>query len=128
MKTAKKKNKKIYVWKNKKTYQNQWLRNRRLDWIKENGPCKHCGSWDNLEVDHIDRSKKKWDGNRIWCRKKELRDAELANCQVLCKSCHLKKTKEENKQMGHGTPVKYDTCKCSVCKRTKKLHEKNKKN
>ena len=94
-KTVKKKNKKKkkYEWKNKKPYQVMWLKARRTEWIKQNGPCKMCGSWDNLEIDHIDPSLKKYDPTTLWSRRKEFREEELAKCQVLCKSCHLQKTK-----------------------------------
>jgi hypothetical protein len=27
---------------------------RRAEWFAENGPCAHCGTWENLEADHID--------------------------------------------------------------------------
>ena len=80
-----------------KAYQNRWLAERRMTWIKENGPCKHCGTWDNLEVDHINPAKKKYPAAKLWSRRKSFRDRELAKCQVLCKSCHLKKSILESK-------------------------------
>jgi 5-methylcytosine-specific restriction endonuclease McrA len=80
-----------------KAYQNRWLANRRAEWIKANGPCKHCGTWENLEVDHINPVKKKYEISRIWSRKKSFRERELAKCQVLCKLCHLKKSAEESR-------------------------------
>lgn len=73
-------------------YQLEWMRKRRQDWIDENGPCVHCGSDQDLEVDHIDASTKVWTPAKIWSRKQEDRDAELAKCQVLCEDCHKKKT------------------------------------
>jgi 5-methylcytosine-specific restriction endonuclease McrA len=107
-----------------KAYQNKWLHNRRTEWIKANGPCKKCSTWNNLEVDHIDPSKKQMRIAVIWSRKKEVRDAELSKCQVLCKSCHFEKTAKENKEFGHGTPVKYATCDCVVCNQMKNLHKR----
>ncbi|AXH46549.1 HNH endonuclease [Gordonia phage RobinSparkles] len=71
-------------------YQNEWLKKRRNEWLKENGPCVKCGSWENLEVDHKDRSKKIT--SSVWSWSAEKRNKELAKCQVLCKSCHLEKT------------------------------------
>ena len=47
-----------------KEYQRNWLAKRRADWFSENGPCINCGSWDNLELDHIDPSTKV--DNKIW--------------------------------------------------------------
>lgn len=109
-----------------KAYQNKWLNNRRLEWIKANGPCKKCGTWENLEIDHIDPSQKKLNAAQLWSRKKEFREAELAKCQVLCKSCHFEKTTEENKKFGHGTPTKYENCFCVICNQMKRFHQKTK--
>lgn len=85
-----------------------FYRNRRDSWIAENGPCQHCGSTENLEVDHIDPSTKDprlrgWSGGtgNYWRWKKKDREAELAKCQVLCYSCHKKKTKSEHVPKTH---------------------------
>jgi 5-methylcytosine-specific restriction endonuclease McrA len=110
-----------------KVYQNKWLNNRRLEWVKANGPCKKCGTWENLEIDHIDPSQKSFRIASIWSRSKEFRDKELSKCQVLCKSCHFEKTTKENKEFGHGTPIKYATCKCVVCNQMKKFDKKKSK-
>lgn len=101
-KTSKKKTKKKkYVWKNKKPYQATWIKNlrkkRREEWIKQNGPCKACGTWENLQIDHINPLEKKYNPGYLWNRNKEFREAELVKCQVLCRSCHLKKTVAEIK-------------------------------
>lgn len=57
-------------------------------------PCVQCGEsrWDRLELDHIDPERKV--GHRIWSWSEERRNAELANCQALCRPCHRKKTNE----------------------------------
>lgn len=69
------------------------VENRRKEWFKVNSPCKHCNSWDNLELDHMDPSTKtvKVTSN-IWHWNIERRLKELSNCQILCNSCHKKKT------------------------------------
>jgi len=107
-----------------KDYQRKWMRDRRLDWVLANGPCKHCGSSEKLEVDHIKREYKTMHTASIWSRRKEVRDKELANCQVLCKACHLKKTISEVDYPGivHGTSNGYDhfKCRCEECKEAKK--------
>ena len=76
------------VWRNR--YITQWAGARKQAWFRESGPCKNCGSWENLEVDHIDPSQKVT--HKVWHWKKEKRDAELKKCQPLCKSCHRKKS------------------------------------
>lgn len=100
-------------------YQRNWMRNRRQQWINENGPCKHCGSWESLEVDHIDPKLKTMHAAALWSRRQEVRDKELANCQVLCKSCHLKKTLSERKKPEHGTAHMYNKhkCRCEPCRK-----------
>lgn len=78
-------------------YQTRWIKNRRLAWLRENGPCQACGSWDNLEVDHKDPSAKLLPPSRLWSLSSNnpTRIAELAKCQVLCHKCHLEKTLSE---------------------------------
>ena len=102
----------------KQKYQRDWMRSRRSQWIHESGPCRHCGTWDLLEVDHINPSLKTMEASNIWSRTKEVRDKELTNCQVLCKSCHLKKTLSERKKPQHGTAHMYSKhkCRCEPCK------------
>lgn len=102
-------------------YQREWMRDRRQQWIQENGPCRHCGTWESLEVDHIDPKLKTMQAASLWSRRKEIRDKELANCQVLCKECHLKKTLSERPPLKHGSTKMYDRmgCRCDLCKATK---------
>ena len=78
-------------------YQLVWVTRRRNQWIKENGPCKRCGSTDNLEVDHIDRKTKLISPTKLWSLSKDnpKRVEELKKCQVLCSSCHKLKNQEE---------------------------------
>lgn len=78
-----------------KRFQREWVNKRRSAWITENGPCKICGSLNQLEVDHIDPATKEYAPRLLWSRKKETRDYELKKCQVLCKKCHKEKTKKD---------------------------------
>lgn len=105
-----------------RVYQNRWLQNRRKQWLQENGPCKKCGTWENLEIDHIDPNQKKYEVSSLWSRKEEIREKELAKCQVLCKAHHRQKTSEENRLAGHGTAKRYKhkRCKCASCLSAKK--------
>lgn len=70
---------------------------RRFDWISQNGPCRICGSFEDLEVDHIDYATKAFKVSDIWTRNIALRTAELQKCQVLCRTCHMLKTSAESK-------------------------------
>jgi len=71
-------------------YQNSWLKKRREVWLLNNGPCVGCGTWENLEIDHIDSMQKV--SHRVWGWKEERRNKELEKCQILCWDCHLDKT------------------------------------
>lgn len=79
----------------------QWylnvVRKRREDWFIENGPCTKCGSSEQLELDHVDPSKKV--SHAIWSWAKARRLAELEKCQALCHTCHAAKTTEFFKEI-----------------------------
>jgi len=85
-----------------RNYQRNWLRKRRNQWFKENGPCKECGSNKRLEVDHINPKTKIT--SCVWSWSKERREKELAKCQVLCYTCHKKKSAIENNKAHKGIP------------------------
>lgn len=101
------------------TYINELIHRRRKQYIKENGPCSNCGSWENLEVDHIDPPTKTMHTSHIWTREESIRVRELLKCQVICQSCHREKTSRENKrEITHGTISGYyrHRCRCKECK------------
>lgn len=113
-----------------KEYQRNWMRSRRQEWIEANGPCKHCGSSKDLEVDHIIPALKTMNASSIWSRTEEVRLKELQNCQVLCKVCHLKKTLAERPKPEHGTAHRYNNhkCRCEPCKLAKSKKEMKRRN
>jgi 5-methylcytosine-specific restriction endonuclease McrA len=104
-----------------RAYQLKWLHARRLAWIEANGPCKNCGSIENLEVDHINPETKRMEPSAIWSCSAKKRMSELKKCQVLCEDCHEEKTaKWHADQRKHGTLPMYDNgCRCRECKDTK---------
>ena len=100
--------------------QNRYQRERaarlRREWLLVNGPCRSCGSWENLEVDHVDPKEK--EQHRVWTWSKTRREAELAKCQPLCIDCHRAKTINEavHPAWNHGlTGYRYG-CKCEICR------------
>lgn len=111
------------------------VKQRRQTWLEQNGPCVKCGSWQDLEVDHIDPSAKV--SHRIWSWAEDKRIIELEKCQVLCKIHHMEKTSQENslRQGGlkHGTARMYRVakCRCEEClefrRQTKRLDYAKKK-
>lgn len=100
------------------------MKQRRKEYFDINGPCVRCGSFDNLELDHIDPTEK--EDHKVWSWSEERRRIELAKCQVLCESCHLEKTKEyfqiyfvkKDNDRVCGTVNKYwhGHCRCDLCK------------
>jgi hypothetical protein len=93
---------------------------RRAKWISENGPCANCGSWDSLEVDHVDPESKSFNISRCWTLGGTKLQAELSKCQVLCHECHLLKTRKERTVVPpHGNRRRYKPpyrCRCGLCK------------
>lgn len=106
-------------------YQRRWMIERRMEWINENGPCVDCGSWERLEVDHVDRSTKKLSPAALWgmSRTNPKRVAELAKCVARCYDCHKNKTIQEmSVEPQHGTNRMYnDGCRCDECREFKRL-------
>jgi 5-methylcytosine-specific restriction endonuclease McrA len=100
-------------------YQRKWLKARRSEWLNKNGPCKKCGSWENLEVDHINSATKIT--SAVWSWAEDKRNEELAKCQVLCEKCHLEKTLRERRKADHGNGQMYQKykCRCDKCKKWK---------
>jgi hypothetical protein len=72
-------------------YQLTWMWRRRLTWILENGPCRWCGSVDDLVVSFRKPWEKTMKVASIWGRTDETRAEVLAECEVLCSECHRKK-------------------------------------
>ncbi len=112
-------------------YRTEKAARNRSDWISKNGPCKHCGSTDNLQVDHIDPKTKDVNLSRkLFFVSKQRMESELLKCQVLCKPCHHKKSCFElpnNGQWIHGPNCyKRHKCKCRICKdgHAKQVREK----
>jgi 5-methylcytosine-specific restriction endonuclease McrA len=116
-------------------YQREFCQKRRAQWIQENGPCKTCGSYIDLEVDHIDSSTKV--SHSVWSWSKVRRDLELAKCQVLCVECHKTKSIEARRRQAllkrqqgllleqqHGTSARYKHghCRCNDCRKAAQLY------
>lgn len=108
-----------------RTYQRQWIARRRAAWFAVNGPCVDCGSWERLELDHVDPERKIHHG--VWSWSEPRREAELAKCQALCNDCHLEKTIQEHHlrwgERGHGHRKTYDKgCRCDPCRVAKSVY------
>lgn len=82
---------------------------RRAAWLLGKC-CVECGSTEQLDIDHIDPSTK--DPRLIptgamthfWSWPEADREAELAKCQVLCRTHHRIKTGRESSLRNRGVP------------------------
>ena len=61
------------------------------------GKCNVCNSSKNLELDHVDPSTKYKTITKLSSYSDKIWNEEIVKCQLLCKSCHLEKTKKEYK-------------------------------
>lgn len=111
----------------KNQYQREWVAKRRSEFFADK-VCVVCGSSRQLELDHIDPATK--ESHSIWSWSKARRDAELAKCQVLCRTHHEIKTAEENRErnggLHHGTDTMYSKygCRCFACKEARRIYKK----
>ena len=98
--------------------------------------CFHCGKLEELELDHINPSTKKYSFDHAVGLRLETFLEEVKKCQLLCKRCHTQKSISDagknviiNQKTGeivlHGTPTSYKHCKCSLCKEAKSVYGRN---
>lgn len=90
-----------------RAYQRRWYAERRAAWIAaQGGACGRCGRTCQLEVDHIDPTRKL--SHRVWSWSDARRTAELANCQVLCRYCHDLKSARDGSRHRLSAAVRHD--------------------
>ncbi len=112
-----------------KAYMKRRYAERRAEALERlGGACAHCGSVDDLQIDHVDRFEKTMKFERMTMVGRERWDAELAKCQLLCFPCHIVKTREcwdgfgkksgPITDDGHGSGCQYVTrrCRCPECR------------
>jgi 5-methylcytosine-specific restriction endonuclease McrA len=100
------------------------------------GECVECGATDNLQFDHANAKKKRYDLNSVKDGKESVILKELKKCKLLCPECHLAKTKankehvnKDKKPSRHGTIWMYKRykCRCDKCREAMSDYLKNKK-
>lgn len=97
-------------------FQRDWLARKKAEFYLGK-TCVRCGSSEKLEIDHVDPKLKV--SHNIWSWSDERRNTELNKCQILCHTCHWKKTRNDNGWwLTHGTVTGYQSynCKCIECK------------
>ena len=84
------------------------------------GKCSDCGTKTNLHADHVDPATKLFDISQNLTINIEKLKLELDKCQLLCRSCHGKKTALDNGRATpvHGTVSCYvnTKCRCDKCR------------
>lgn len=83
------------------------------------GKCIDCGTTENLELDHIERSTKlinvssfTWSDKVYWAE-------VLDKCTLRCQSCHRKKSAWERSVVHGGGLSGKRNCPCEPCRRRK---------
>ena len=100
----------------RRKYAREWVAKRRNSWFNNNGPCRRCWSYDNLELHHLDPKEK--ESHNIWSWSEERRNKELEKCIILCEHCHyLVHFYITRSLLSHGTENMYHAgCRCEPCK------------
>lgn len=91
------------------------------------GKCVTCGATEKLEFDHKDRSQKSFNISKNYALTMDRLKPELDKCQLLCKTCHLDKTREEDGlKMEHGkySMYRHGKCRCDPCKEANKVQQR----
>jgi hypothetical protein len=84
-------------------YQREWMASRRQTALDSRGNvCQRCRSGDRLEFHHRDPAEKV--SHRIFSRRWETIDQELAKCDLLCSTCHLDYTRPMLRAKALGQP------------------------
>lgn len=113
-----------------KAYAREYYRNRRRSGkeyaLKKLGEkCVQCGSTERLEFDHVDLSTKSYNISHLYEKSKELLDAELLKCQLLCSKCHKAKTGRDYTYLDHGKGMSGKKgCMCTLCKEARAAYDK----
>lgn len=83
--------------------------------VKLGGKCVICGTTENLEFDHIDRTTKTMDINTMWSVNRKRYEEELKLIQLLCAPHHQAKTSAEQSVPHGGGLTGKRNCRCELC-------------
>ena len=97
-------------------YQRRWMADRRSSFMQHQSCCD-CGSTFDLQLHHLDRTKKI--SHSIWSWSEKRRTEELKKCVVVCGRCHRIRTRAQRYNLIHGTRNGYAGygCRCPECTR-----------
>ena len=83
------------------------------------GVCVDCGTNQNLEFDHDDRSQKKFTITKFYSKNYDDLKIEVLKCKLRCTTCHKIKTQTvDGIKATHGSAGMYrhQKCRCDLCK------------
>jgi 5-methylcytosine-specific restriction endonuclease McrA len=82
------------------------------------GKCAECEATDDLQFDHVNPEAKSFPVGAMWSVSRARYLAELTKCQLLCRSCHKRKTAHEQRVEEHGTWAmwRHHKCRCQICR------------
>jgi hypothetical protein len=112
--------------------------NRRSEAMKKlGGKCIVCKTTEDLHFDHIKASEKSFPISKLWSLSKDKYEAEIAKCQLLCRTHHhLKSLMNGDYGGGHNKIIEYDhgsgymyindSCRCLSCKKWRKDYREKK--
>ena len=106
-------------------YHRRYYHRRRAALIALLGDsCVWCGTDSDLQFDHIDPDQKSFDISDNMTASNPVVVAEIMKCQLLCKSCHLEKSRQAALEIGfvHGGVYGWmkRKCECDMCVRAKR--------
>jgi hypothetical protein len=121
-----------------RNYFKDYYLDRKLEYIDIlGGKCFVCGDIEDLEFDHIDPKTKLFSITKFLSYTREDVLEELKKCQLLCKTDHIVKTRNENSKRvpwnkgrwNHGTLTGYcaKACRCEPCKSAGALYKKQRR-
>lgn len=79
------------------------------------GKCVECGTSENLEIDHIDRTTKTVDISKFCSMSRVRFLEELKLCQLLCHEHHKQKSAAEQSVPHGGGLTGKRNCRCELC-------------
>lgn len=89
--------------------------------------CVDCGSTTELEVDHVDPSKKLVEIGKIWSYSKDRFLSEITKCALRCKPCHQIKTSTFLSVEHGGGLTGKKNCNCGKCRPLKLAYKRNRR-
>lgn len=112
-----------------RVYMAERYKRRRAEAIERlGGKCVDCGTTENLEFDHKDRSQKLYDiGKRLAGVAEAKLWAELGKCELRCDTHHNIRSRQQLSVEHGGGKSGKKNCKCVPCKERRSEYMRNRR-